>query len=456
MIRRLGALLPDGLAARVALLLAAALAVASLLALLALLLDRLRLDRAALAEREVERVLALVVAMDAVEPARRADVAREASTRFAEVTVDASALVPETPLDARSQALAAKAREALGDRPLAAAILRRDGPNRGPGGGGRGTPRELVAISVALTAARGVPPAWLNLRAAAPRGGAGEVEGDVILLVFALSLGAVLGAALLLARGLARPLEALARAAEAAGRGDRTVRLPEEGPRELRAAARAFNDMQARIGRFDAERMRTLAAVGHDLRTPITSLRIRAELLDNEGLSDPMVRTLDEMAVMADGLVAYAKGSRDAEVVERIDLAPFLHRLCEERGATFEARAEAQVRARPVALTRAVGNLVDNALRYGGSATVFLGRDGSEAVVVVEDGGPGLPPERLEAVFEPFVRGEASRSAETGGAGLGLSIARNIILAHGGMIRLENRAEGGLRAVVCLPLVAQA
>jgi signal transduction histidine kinase len=246
----------------------------------------------------------------------------------------------------------------------------------------------------------------------------------------------------------------LAEAAAAAGQGDRTIRLPEEGPRELRTAAAAFNDMQARIARFDAERMRTLAAVGHDLRTPITSLRIRAEMLDDDDLREPMVRTLDEMTVMADGLVAYAKGSRDTEDTQRMDLAPFLRRLCEERGAAFVAGAEVAVVGRPVALGRAIGNLIENALRYGQSATVRLDRDEREAILLVEDKGPGIPPERLEAVFEPFVRGEDSRSQETGGAGLGLSIARNIVLAHGGAIRLENAAEGGLRVSVRLPLVS--
>jgi signal transduction histidine kinase len=272
------------------------------------------------------------------------------------------------------------------------------------------------------------------------------------LLVLALSLVAVLGVGLLFARRLARPLEQLAEAAAAAGRGDRTIRLPEEGPRELRTAAAAFNNMQGRIARFDAERRRTLAAVGHDLRTPITSLRIRAETLDDDELREAMVRTLDEMTVMADGLVAYAKGSREAEEAQRIDLAPFLRRLCDERGAAFVARAVVAVVGRPVAFSRAIGNVIDNALRYGQSAPVRLDRDRREAIVCVEDEGPGIPPERLEAVFEPFVRGEGSRSQETGGAGLGLSIARNIVLAHRGAIRLENVAEGGLCVIIRLPL----
>ncbi len=157
-------------------------------------------------------------------------------------------------------------------------------------------------------------------------------------------------------------------------RGDRDARVPEDGPREMRAAAAAFNDMQARIARFDAERMRTLAAVGHDLRTPLTSLRIRAEMLD-EADAAPMIRTLDEMTVMADGLVAYARGVAEAEPVQDVDLAALLARLCEDRGAPLAVDAPAIVRGRPVALGRAIGNLIDNALRYGGAARVRLSRD---------------------------------------------------------------------------------
>ncbi len=219
-------------------------------------------------------------------------------------------------------------------------------------------------------------------------------------------------------------------------------------------AAAAFNDMQARIARFDAERMRTLAAVGHDLRTPLTSLRIRAEMLDEPDAA-PMIRTLEEMTVMADGLVAYARGTAEAEPVQDVDLAALLARLCEDRGAPLAVDAPAIVRGRPVALGRAIGNLVDNALRYGGAARVLLSRAASEAVVTVEDNGPGIPEDRLAAVFEPFVRGEDSRSADIGGAGLGLSIARGIVAAHGGDVALENRAEGGLRATVRLPAVRE-
>jgi signal transduction histidine kinase len=244
----------------------------------------------------------------------------------------------------------------------------------------------------------------------------------------------------------------LAQAANAAGRGDRSARVPVEGAREFRAAGAAFNDMQAKIAGFDAERMRTLGAVGHDLRTPITGLRIRAEMLEDEETRHAFVRTLDDMTVMADGLVTYAKGTRDAEEMTIIDLAPFIKQLCETRGASFKGAITAKVKARPVALGRAVGNVIDNALRYAGAATARIDTQGLEARIIIEDNGAGIPTEKLQSMFEPFTRGEDSRNADTGGAGLGLSIARAIIEAHGGSITLKNKVPNGLCVTMVLPM----
>ena len=209
--------------------------------------------------------------------------------------------------------------------------------------------------------------------------------------------------------------------------------------------------MQARIAQFDAERMRMLAAVGHDLRTPLTSLRIRAEMLATDE-STAMIRTLDEMTVMADGLVAYARGAHDTDDVVSVDLAVLLERVCGERNARFKAQEPLRVRGRPVALGRAFGNLIDNALRYGETAELIAKRDDEDVIVTITDDGPGIPEDRLANVFDPFVRGDDSRSTDTGGVGLGLAISRDIIAAHGGTILLENRQEGGLRAIVRLPI----
>ncbi|MCX7645084.1 MAG: ATP-binding protein [Rhodobacteraceae bacterium] len=437
-------LLPDGLAGRFALLLTAALVAANLLAAGLLSLERVRLEREAREARETERLLSLVPVIEAVDPAARRAIARDASTRATRVWVDAEPLVAEAPRLPRARALARALGEALPGRELRAAIL----PRRDPGG----RERETIAVSVRLGDGEGGQ--WLNLVTRAERPPPPGAQERAFLVVLLLSLATVLGVGLWFLRRLTLPLARLAAAARAAGQGDRSARVPEEGPREMREAAAAFNDMQARIEGFEAERMRTLAAVGHDLRTPITSLRIRAEMLD-EAEAAPMIRTLDEMTVMADGLVAYARGSHPAEAIARTDLGPFLARLCEERGAVFAgAGGEVPARIRPVAMGRAVGNLIDNALRYGKAARVTLAREGGAAVIRIDDDGPGIPPERIAQMFEPFVRGEESRSAETGGAGLGLAIARAVIVAAGGTVTLENRPEGGLRAQVTLPLAA--
>ena len=429
-------LVPDGLAGRFALLLAAALIVVNLVAATLLSSERRRFGHEIGEARAIERLALIVPLIDAASPADRGRVADLAQDRFARVEIGPEPIVGpgETEMLATTQLRAALS--ALGSEPPELRARTGDG-ERG----------DRVLLSVRLD---GPGQTWLNVRAR-PLGPAPPSDPVPFLRVLLLSLAAVLAVAVLFIRHLTRPLAALAAAARAAGRGDRLARVPEVGARELRESAHAFNEMQARIARFDAERTRTLAAVGHDLRTPITSLRIRAEMLD-EADREPIVRTLDEMTVMADSLVAYARGQADVEASSDLDLAALLARLCEERGAAMTPTPPLMVRGRPVALSRAFGNLIDNALRYGGAARARLERRGAEAVATIEDDGPGIPAGRIEAMFEPFVRGEASRNADTGGAGLGLSIARGIVGAHGGELRISNRPEGGLRAEVLLPL----
>lgn len=465
---RVAPFFPDSLAARFALLLVAALLTANAIAFALMWAERARLDRRAREGQEIERIVALVPALEALDARRRRAVAREASTRFAEVSVQTAPVVTSTVMVGRPAALAARLAAALGDRDIRVAILDRSGGSDRNGNvrlrdGQRDHPRahrrtgEMIAISIALAGfdRRAGATDWLSVVTQGEGRAGNDLEEGVFFVILGLSLVAAVGVSLVFVRRLVRPLGAMAAAARAAGRGDRSVRVPEAGARELRQAAAAFNDMQARIARFDAERVRTLAAVGHDLRTPITSLRIRAEMLD-ESVREPMVRTLDEMGVMAAGLVAFARGEGEAESTERVDLAEFLERICAERGATFDAVDRLVISGRPVALSRAIGNLVDNALRYGGVARVCLSNDGGDALITVEDDGPGIAPERLDTVFEPFVRGEASRNVDTGGAGLGLSIARTVIRTHGGEVQLSNRAAGGLRASVRLPRPAVA
>ncbi len=448
---RLNRLFPDGLAGRIVLLLAITILVANLIALAVLNFQQQRFDRQASEDREIERIAALIPAMEAVDAQVRRVIARDASTRFARVRVDDAPLLTESAADSRSVYIALGLMETLEREDVSVAIIDRPIPAGAPDRRGRFRTDRVIAITMPLSARNGQAE-WLNVvtSGASPR--PGRVDGRPFLTVLALSLLCVLGVSIALARHLTKPLEHLSRAAEAAGRGDRSARVPEEGAREMRKAAQAFNAMQAEISQFDAQRMRMLAAVGHDLRTPMTSLRIRAEMIDDVEQRDAMVRTLEEMTVMADGLVSYAKEGQDSEKMEPIVLGPLLTRLCEDRGAKCNADLHVQVTGRRVGLGRAIGNLVDNAKRYGDEATVTLAQDKRHAIITIDDNGPGIARDRQDAMFQPFIRGDDSRSLETGGAGLGLSIARTIIIAHGGQVTLENRAEGGLRARVTLPL----
>ncbi len=254
------------------------------------------------------------------------------------------------------------------------------------------------------------------------------------------------------ARSITRPLSDLARAAEAVGRDIRQPPLKEQGTRELREAARALNTMQDRMQRYLDSRTRVLAAMSHDLKTPLTRLRLRVETLDNDDVRTRFGRDLDEMEGMVRGALTMLKGLTDDEAVEPIDinqLLPMLQAEFAELGArvTVRGRAIRRFVGKPQALKRCLTNLISNAINFGTSATVLV-EDGAALVIRVRDEGPGLPPEELERVFEPFYRVESSRNRDTGGSGLGLSIARDVAQSLGGSLILRNLPERGLEAVL--------
>ncbi|MBC7905194.1 MAG: two-component sensor histidine kinase, partial [Rhodospirillaceae bacterium] len=240
------------------------------------------------------------------------------------------------------------------------------------------------------------------------------------------------------------------------GRDVNAPPLPPGGPREVRSAASAFNEMQGRIRRFVDDRTHMLAAISHDMRSPITRLHLRVEMLPEGEARTRMLADLDEMQAMVSSTLEFAKGEETDERVQTMDLAATLEAICDNTtdmglAADYEWTGRLVCSGRPLALKRALANLVENAARYGEKAMVHASRHGNEIHVVVEDTGPGIPKESMEKVFTPFYRVEPSRSRKTGGIGLGLTVARTIIRAHGGDITLENKAEGGLRAVVSLP-----
>lgn len=256
-----------------------------------------------------------------------------------------------------------------------------------------------------------------------------------------------------------QPLRRLAEAAEAFGRDPDHPPMDESGPSEVRLAARTFNRMRERLRAHIEERTRILAAITHDLKTPLTRMRLRLEQCEDERLR---LRLADDVAAMQ-GLVAEGLDlarSLDASQPSRtVDLAALLQSLCDDAvdgggRASFEGPEGALVVGRPEALRRGLCNLLDNAVKYGGEAWVTLERAGGDWLVRVRDAGPGIPEGQLEAVMRPFFRLESSRSRETGGTGLGLAIAANLLAAQGGALSLHNHPEGGLEARVWLPACA--
>lgn len=270
--------------------------------------------------------------------------------------------------------------------------------------------------------------------------------------LLAIALGVVLYA---MTRTITRPLGDLARAADAVGRGATGTPLKETGAREIRRATRAFNSMQERLRRYLDSRTQVLAAMSHDLRTPLTRLRLRVESVDDDQLRQRLVEDLDEMSSMIRGALGVFRGLNDDETAVPVDinaLALELQRQHAEMGGevSISGSARAPYVAKPLALKRCLGNLVQNAIRHGVSATIQID-DGLQLIVRVLDEGPGIPEDMLEKVFEPFFRLEHSRNRDTGGTGLGLSIARDIAQAHGGSLSLHNRQNGGLEARLALP-----
>lgn len=259
-----------------------------------------------------------------------------------------------------------------------------------------------------------------------------------------------------------RPLAQLADAADRLGPDLKSAPLPESGPQEVTRAARAFNAMQARIAGYMTERTQILAAISHDLQTPITRMRMRADMLDDSVQRDKMNRDLLEMEALVKDGVAYARTLHGTlEPPCRIDPDAMLCSLVgdyQDAGlaVTLHGKAGASIATRPHALKRILGNLVDNGLKYGGEVEVSVEPPAAgELVILVRDVGPGIPEAELEKVFEPFYRLEASRNRDTGGTGLGLAIARQLAATMGGTLTLANHPEGGLQARLAIRDLAQ-
>lgn len=432
--------MPRGLAGRLSALLVVALLAVNLIAAVLLAREGSAFDREIRLQGDKSRLHALVTALEAADLRTALMLPEHSSTGFTRFSVDPQPLA--LPGTQRLPNMEARLAQELQQHPIE---LREGG---GPLPGEDRKPLLLVSVRLERGALAGH---WLNALAYPLPAQTAWVWKAGFFAPLAASLIATLLVGLIFVRRMTQPLRALAQAARAAGRGDRSALVTERGASELCEAAAAFNDMQRRIAGFEAEQRRMLAAVGHDLRTPITGLRLRAELLDDDDQRGEMIRMLDEMAAMAQGLLDSASASAAPEPRRPVDLDALLAQLCADRGLPYAPQGALIASVAPFALRRALGNLIDNALRYAGPPRLRLDPGPAEIVIQVQDDGPGIPEALLARVTEPFVRGEASRSAATGGAGLGLTIARDILRAQGGRLVLKNRAQGGLSAEAHLP-----
>ncbi|MGP1676706.1 MAG: ATP-binding protein [Burkholderiales bacterium] len=344
----------------------------------------------------------------------------------------------------------------------------RPGPRGGPqempmmsmmqgGGWGRGMGRGFSAEGTYFTVQIALHDGtWVTFDSyLSPQAAAVPLRLALTLLIL---LGSVIALSLVAVRWVTGPLSALATAAEKLGEDINRPPLPETGPSEAQRAARAFNTMQRRLARFIADRTRIFTAMSHDLKTPITRLRLRSELLEDEALRAKFDKDLEEMEAMVTQTLDFMRDASTQEAVQRVDAMALLESLqtdYEDTGNKVEIEGSIvqPYPGRPLGLRRCLTNLVDNAIRYGNRATVKVEDSAERLTIRVLDGGPGIPEAELEQAFAPFFRGEASRSRDTGGTGLGLGIARNIARAHGGDLVLRNRPEGGLEAILTLPRI---
>ena len=309
-----------------------------------------------------------------------------------------------------------------------------------------------------------VTPAGARLQATLPNDPLrGPRQGALIFTVVFLALTLAL-LCVWATRALTAPLKRLAGAAEAFGARDDHVALPEAGPREVLAVSRALDRMRSRVRRLIDDRTQMLAAISHDLRTPITRLRLRAEFIEDEHARASTLRDLDQMNGLVEAALSFVRDGqiRDANSHSLVDLASVVQTVCDDFSdfgspVSVSRSRHVLVQGRPEELQRAVTNLVDNAVKYGGCAEVQMEASERGVRVCILDSGPGIPEAEREAMLQPFVRGDRARNLnEASGFGLGLSIVQAIVEAHNGRLQLENRPGGGLCAAIELPLAAQA
>lgn len=457
---------PKGLRGQLMAAIALALIVAQVIAFGLFARERSQAVRMAYRENVITRTESLLRLLDELPEAQRQRMLDTVSNRLLRFSVDPAPAVEESDADRRIGQLAHDFAQRLGvaDDKVRIALLDPDGdlfdwqmnpqhmhdahddahrPWRRP---------RWIAFAVAR--ADGT---WLNAVATTPP--PPPPFGRAFLLSLLLSLAAVLAAAYWLARRLTSPIVALASSARGFGAGSAAQPLAPDGPQEVRETIDAFNDMQARIARFIKDRTHLLAAVSHDLRTPLTSMRLRAELIEDEEARSKLIESIEEMQNIANDTLEFVRAEQTSEELRETDLQSLAQSVADDlaelgHDVSVKDGGRVLVRCQPVALRRALRNLMINAAIYGKRAQVAIEQGPQSVRLVIDDEGPGLPDGDLERMFDPFTRGESSRSRNTGGAGMGLPIARTILRRLGGDVTLESREGGGLRALVALPSLA--
>lgn len=465
-------LLPRGLFGRLVLILLCGLVLAQLVTVYLNLSERDQLLYRASGMQTAQRIADVSKLLDSVSPEERRRIVAVFDAPPLAISLERPALAPEGAPpegDFRLAMFTTVLRYALGEGPRVQAVrathaperyaqLERPGPPHmpmmqrpGPGPGMQLMHAEGVFFVVQVALRDGALVTFDSL--VSPEAAEMPLRFGLTLLVL---LGTVVALSLVAVRWVTGPLSALATAAERLGEDIHRPPLPETGPLEARRAARAFNTMQQRLQRFIADRTRILTAMSHDLKTPITRLRLRTEMLDNDALRAKFAKDLEEMESMVTQTLDFMRDASAAEPVQRVDLMALLESLQRDYQDTgnaveIEGRIAQPFNGRPLSLRRCLTNLLDNAIRYGKRATLRAEEAPEQITIRVLDEGPGMPENEFERAFEPFFRGESSRNRATGGTGLGLGIARNIARAHGGDLELKNRPQGGLEAILSLP-----
>lgn len=464
---------PGTLFGRLLLVLGSGLLVAQLLSAAINLAERDRLLSSSFGQQPAQRVTDVVRLLDGMDTAQRQALLAVFRTPPLVLSLQAEPIVPAEAATAwPAQMFTSRLQSALGE-PREVRVQPREGfattpignereghrgprmgmgggmgPGMGPGGTHRGG-MPVVRIEVQLRDGT-----WARFDTELP------TQPDSLPWRLALTLAVLLVTVLVLSftavRWVVRPLQQLTQAAQALGEDLNRPPLPETGPREVQQAARAFNTMQQRLAAFVNERTRMLTALSHDLKTPLTRMRLRTDLMDDEDQRQRFESDLKQMEAMVSETLDFMRGLGGHEALQPVDLNALVAGLQADQQAMgrqvqVHGQTPAPLMAMPSLIKRALGNLVDNAVLYGGSATLQIEDSPTQVTLRVSDSGPGIPAEELERVFEPFYRLEASRNRSSGGTGLGLGIARNIARAHGGELTLHNRTAGGVEAVLTLP-----